>query len=229
VSISKYQPTFESSDEISILELIQLLFRYIWLIIALTLIGGVIAFSVSTFILQPTYIASSTVYIRPRVTNGQISTGELAANARLANTYAEIARSNAVLRNVNISGFTTSQLRGSISIFAVRDTEIMRFSSTTNSPTASAAIANQVVNAFISEVYSIIEIENLYVIDQAEPNYNKVGPNVLLNTFIGLVLGGMISIGIIFLITMLDRTVSGREQVEALLEVPVLGEIRYVE
>jgi capsular polysaccharide biosynthesis protein len=229
MSISNNQSTFETNDEISILELVRLLLRYIWLIIILTLLGGVITFGVSTFILEPTYVASSTVYIRPRVTNGQISTGELAANARLANTYAEIARSNAVLRNVSVSGYNTARLRGSISITAVRDTEIMRFSSTTNSPTDSAAIANQVVNAFISEVYEIIEIENLYVIDQAEPNYNKVGPNVLLNTLIGLVLGGMISIGIIFLITMLDHTLSSREQVEALLEVPVLGEIRYVD
>jgi capsular polysaccharide biosynthesis protein len=229
MSVSKNQSTFETSDEISILELFQLLFRYIWLIIVLTLVGGVIAFSVSTFILEPTYVASSTVYIRPRVNDGQISTGELAANARLANTYAEIARSNAVLRNITVSGFNVTQLRNSISISAVRDTEIMRFSSTTTSPTSSATIVNQVVNAFISEVYEIIEIENLYVIDQAEPNYNKVGPNVLLNTLIGLVLGGMVSIGIIFLITMIDNTLSSREQVEALLEVPVLGEIRYVD
>lgn len=229
MSVSKIQPSFESSDEISILELVQLLFRYIWLIIVLTLLGGVIAFGVSSFILEPTYVASSTVYIRPRVNDGQISTGELAANARLANTYAEIARSNAVLRNVRVSGFDTVQIRNSISIAAVRDTEIMRFSSTTTSPTASAVIVNQVVKQFIAEVYEIIEIENLYVIDQAEPNYDKVGPNVTLNTLIGLVLGGMISIGIIFLITMLDHTLSSREQVEALLEVPVLGEIRYVD
>jgi capsular polysaccharide biosynthesis protein len=229
MSVSKIQPSFESSDEISILELVQLLFRYIWLIIVLTLLGGVIAFGVSSFILEPTYVASSTVYIRPRVNDGQISTGELAANARLANTYAEIARSNAVLRNVRVSGFDTIQIRNSISIAAVRDTEIMRFSSTTTSPIAAASIVNQVVTQFIAEVYEIIEIENLYIIDRAEPNYEKVGPNVTLNTLIGLVLGGMISIGIIFLITMLDHTLSGREQVEALLEVPVLGEIRYVD
>lgn len=219
----------ETSDEISIIELVQLLVRNLWLIAGVTLIGGIIAFTVSMFILQPTYVASSTVYIRPRVNDGQISTGELAANARLANTYAEIARSNAVLRNVSVSGFNTSQIRNSISIAAVRDTEIMRFSSTTTSATASSDIANQVVNAFISEVYEIIEIENLYVIDQAEPNFSQVGPNVLLNTLIGLVLGGMVSIGIIFLMTMLDHTISGRNQVEALLGVPVLGEIRYID
>lgn len=227
--MSQFQTSSTSADEISLVDLFKLLFRYIWLIVALTLVGGLVAFSVSAFILQPTYVASSTVFIRPRVNDGVISTGELAANARLANTYAEIARSNAVLRSVNVSGFTVNQIRDSISISAVRDTEIMRFSSTTNSPQASAAIANQVVNAFIAEIFEIIEIENLYVIDQAEVNPNRVGPNVLLNTLIGLVLGGMISVGIIFLITMLDQTVSGREQLEALLEVPVIGEIRYID
>lgn len=227
MSINRIQT--ETNDEISIMELVNLLRRNVWLIVGLTLLGGVIAFSVSSFILSPTYEASSTVFIRPRVNDGQISTGELAANARLANTYAEIARSNAVLRNVSVSGFSVNEIRESISITAVRDTEIMRFSSTTTSPTASAAIANQVVNAFINEVYDIIEIENLYVIDQAEVNPQRVGPNVLLNSLIGLVLGGMISIGVIFIMTMLDRTISGRDQVEALLEVPVLGEIHYID
>jgi len=227
VSINRVQ--IETNDEISIMELVNLLRRNVWLIVGLTLLGGVIAFSVSSFILSPTYEASSTVFIRPRVNDGQISTGELAANARLANTYAEIARSNAVLRNVSVSGFSVNEIRESIAITAVRDTEIMRFSSTTTSPTASAAIANQVVNAFINEVYEIIEIENLYIIDQAEVNPQRVGPNVLLNSLIGLVLGGMISIGIIFILTMLDRTISGRDQVEALLEVPVLGEIHYID
>lgn len=227
MSINRVQ--IETNDEISIMELVNLLRRNVWLIVGLTLLGGVIAFSVSSFILSPTYEASSTVFIRPRVNDGQISTGELAANARLANTYAEIARSNAVLRNVSVSGFSVNEIRESIAITAVRDTEIMRFSSTTTSPTASAAIANQVVNAFINEVYEIIEIENLYIIDQAEVNPQRVGPNVLLNSLIGLVLGGMISIGIIFILTMLDRTISGRDQVEALLEVPVLGEIHYID
>lgn len=227
MSINRVQ--IETNDEISIMELVNLLRRNVWLIVGLTLLGGVIAFSVSSFILSPTYEASSTVFIRPRVNDGQISTGELAANARLANTYAEIARSNAVLRNVSVSGFSVNEIRESISITAVRDTEIMRFSSTTTSPTASAAIANQVVNAFINEVYEIIEIENLYIIDQAEVNPQRVGPNVLLNSLIGLVLGGMISIGVIFIMTMLDRTISGRDQVEALLEVPVLGEIHYID
>lgn len=229
MSEQSFKISQDSSDEISIIELLQLLLRYIWLIVIVTLVGGVIAFSVSSFILQPTYSASSTVYIRPRVKDDQISTGELAVNARLANTYAEIARSNAVLRSVNVSGYDASSIRNAISVSAVRDTEIIRFSTTTTSPTDASAITNQVVNAFIAEVYEIIEIENLYVIDQAEPNYNKVGPNVILNTLIGLVLGGMISVGIIFMITMFDRTIAGREQVEALLNVPVLGEIRYVD
>ena len=229
MNFNQDKPLFESNEEISIVELLQLLMSYVWLIVVLTLVGGMIALTVSTFFIEPTYIASSTVYIRPRVNDGQISTGELAANARLANTYAEIARSNVVLRNVYVSGFNTMEIRDSISINAVRDTEIMRFSSTTSSPEASASIVNQVVSAFISEIYEIIEIENLYVIDQAEINSNRVGPNVFLNTLIGLVLGGIISIGIIFVIKMLDRTVSGRDQIERLLEVPVLGEIHFVE
>lgn len=227
--MSQFQNHNYTNDEISLIDLFKLLLRYIWLIVAITLLGGVLAFGVSVFILEPSYSASSTVFIRPRVTDGMISTGELAANARLANTYAEIARSNSVLRNVSVSGKSLSEIRNSITISSVRDTEIIRFASTTNSPQASAAIVNQVVNAFIAEIFEIIEIENLYVIDIAEVNPNRVGPNVLLNTLIGFVLGGMISIGIIFLITMLDQTISGRDQVEALLDVPVLGEIRYID
>lgn len=227
--MSQFQNNTFSHDEISLVELFRLLMRYIWLIVALTIIGGLIAFSVSTFILEPSYEASSTVFIRPRVNDGVISTGELASNARLANTYSEIARSNSVLRNVTAPGMTLDELRESITINAVRDTEIIRFTSIANSPQVSANIANQVVEAFITEIFEIIEIENLYVIDQAEFEPNRVGPNILLNTLIGLILGGMVAVGIVFIITIFDQTVSGREQAEALLELPVIGEIRYID
>lgn len=227
--MSQFQNSSFSQDEISLVDLFKLLLRYIWLIVSLTVIGGVVAFSVSAFILEPTYVASSTVFIRPRVNDGVISTGELAANARLANTYSEIARSNSVLRNVTVTGMSRSDIRDSITIQAVQNTEIMRFSSVTNSPQLSAMIANQVVSAFIAEIFEIIEIENLYIIDAAETYPNRIGPNVLLNTLIGIILGGMFSVGIVFIITMFDQTVSGRDQVEALLELPVIGEIRYIE
>jgi capsular polysaccharide biosynthesis protein len=217
------------SEELSLVQLYRLLMRYLWLIIILTIVGGTIAFTVSRFILPETFKASSIVYIRPRVTDGMISSGELATNQRLANTYTEIARSNSVIRQVKINDFNVTQIRSSITVTPVKDTEIMSFSAITTSAEVSARVVNQLVKAFISEVYEIIEIENLYVIDIAEPDFSAVGPNVLLNTLIGLVLGMMLALGIIFGITIFDQTISSREQLEALLQIPVIGEIRYVE
>ena len=98
-------------------------------------------------------------------------------------------------------------------------------SATTTDSVLSAALVNRVVNVFIDEVSEIMEISNLRVIDTALPNPEKVGPNRTLNAAIGAVLGGMLSVGIILLRMMLNRTIKTRSEAERLLKLPVLGEI----
>ena len=220
-----------NDSEIDLLELVHILLKNVWLIVIVTVLGVVLAFTYTTFFIEPTYQSESTIFIQPKSQEGNINLNDLNVNQRLVGTYTELAKSNAVLSQVipffTSEELTVGQLRGAVSVNAVRDTQIIRISAVTTNPELSARITNRVVSVFIEEIVDTMDIDNLRVIDPALVNYNRVGPNRTLNTAIGGILGMMLSVGYVFLRMMLDRTIHNRSDAEAVLNLPVLGEIHF--
>ena len=216
------------NEEIDLAELVHLLLHNYKLIVILTALGLALAFLFTTIFIEPTYLSSSTVFIQPTVKDNQVVAQDLATNQKLTMTYTEIAKTNTVLSQVVpyfLNDLSKEDIKDSLSIKSVGDTQIISVSATTTDPELSADLVNRVVSVFIDEVNEIMEISNLTVIDTALPNMNKVAPNRTLNTAIGGVLGGMLSVAIIFLRMMLNRTIKTRSEAERLLNLPVLGEI----
>lgn len=224
----EFEKNETQNEEIDLSELFHLLLHNIKLIIGLTLIGSLIAFLVTTFLIKPTYSSSSTVFIQPNVTENQVNYNELITNQKLTATYTEIAKSNTVLNQVVpyfSDAMSKEEIKSSLVIKSVGDTQIISISATTIDPELSADIVNKVINVFMQEISEIMEISNLRVIDVALPNYKKVAPNRTMNTLIGGIIGFMSAIGFVLLRTMLNRTIKTRSEAERILQLPVLGEI----
>ena len=227
-------PTYKDdfNDEIDLLELFQLFMDNLFLILGLSILGFIIAFGYTTFLVDPTYSSESTVFIQPTVKENQVSASDITTNQKLTTTYTEIAKSNTVLDQVWPSFKSTlskNQIRTALTIKSIGDTQIISFSATTTDPELSMKLVNHVVNVFMMEVKKIMEIDNLTVIDKAQVNEEKVGPNRTLNVVIGTMLGFMLGVGIALLKMLLNRTIQTRYDAEKLLNLPVLGEIHYNE
>lgn len=227
-------PTYKDdfNDEIDLLELFQLFMDNLFLILGLSILGFILAFAYTTFLVEPTYSSESTVFIQPTVKENQVSASDITTNQKLTTTYTEIAKSNTVLDQVwpsFKSTLTKNQIRSALTIKSIGDTQIISFSATTTDPELSMKLVNRVVNVFMMEVKDIMEIDNLTVIDKAQVNEDKVGPNRTLNVVIGMMLGFMLGVGIALLKMLLNRTIQTRYDAEKLLNLPVLGEIHYNE
>ena len=220
-------------NEIDLLELFHVFMKNIWIIAGMTITGLIIALTYTTFFVSPTYRSEATIFIQPNTQEGNINLNDLNVNQRLVGTYTELAKSNAVLSQVTpffvSEGLSVDDLRQSVNVSTVRDTQIIKISALTTDAELSARITNRVVSVFIDEIVETMEIDNLRVIDPATVNEKKVGPNRTLNTLIGGVLGMMISVGFVFLRMMLDRTIHNRTDAEKTLGLPVLGEINFYE
>ena len=70
---------------------------------------------------------------------------------------------------------------------------------------------------------------NIVQIEPAIPPEKPVRPRVLMNTALAGVVGGMLAVGVIFLIEMLDDTIKDPEVITTHLGLPLLGNILYVE
>lgn len=220
-----------SGFELSIFEILALLKRNIKFIIILTLIGGMLTWGYSKFLIAPTYQSSATVFIQPKVNQNQVSYNDLLTNQKLIDTYTQIAKSNLVINQVYPlfvnDGLTKEDIVSAINVATIKDTEIIKFTVVSKDSNLSAEITNRLVTVFIENVNTIMELNNLKVIDTAVRNEKPVGPATLRNGVIGTLVGLMLSVGIIFLRYLLNNTFHSAQDVERFLGLPVLGEIHF--
>jgi chain length determinant protein EpsF len=76
---------------------------------------------------------------------------------------------------------------------------------------------------------SALESQNtqtdVVILNPAVPPLEASSPKVLLNTILAIFLGGLLGIGLAFLMEMIDRRVRSSEDLATALDIPVLGEI----
>ncbi len=94
-----------------------------------------------------------------------------------------------------------------------------------------ADIANTVASVFQREIVKIMNVDNVNILAKAEVKEQPVPvkPKPLLNMAIAFVVGMMTGVGLAFLLEYLDNTIKNEQDVEKLLELPVLGSVTTID
>jgi len=222
-------------EEISLRDIYFILRRWLWLIVALVVVAVLISGVVSFFVLDKEYQASTTLMVgRPAdyVTDRELSLSDLNLNQKLVATYGELIKTRTVAEKVidNLDlPYSYNSLRGKLSVRLVQNTEIISISVNDNDPVMASEIANETATVFMETIKEIMRVENVRVIDVAQPPTSSVSPRPMLNIAIAAILGVMLGIFIAFLVEFLDNTIKTPEDVEKHLGLPVLGAIPMVE
>lgn len=210
-------------------EYIQIIFKHLPMIILITFLFGLASGLISIFVLDDVYQASSSIIVSDKKDNkNDISNNDIILYRNLVDTYSEVAKSNRVLLSVKEAlktDMSTQDLRGKITVSGVGDTEIIKIQVEDKNPEQAALIANTLAVIFQAEVKELLLMENVQVLDEAQVPVTPVKPRILLNVVVAVFLGLMISIGIVFLMEYLDNTIKTPEQVERILNIPVIGSI----
>ncbi len=69
------------------------------------------------------------------------------------------------------------------------------------------------------------ESSNIVPLESAIPNYQPISPRILFNTLVAILIGGLLALGLVFLLEYLDDTVKNQEQVQADTGLSTLGAI----
>lgn len=221
-------------EEISLRDLFFILRKWIGLVTALFVIAIAVAGVVSYYILKPEYQTFTTLMVgKPKdyQTENKIEYSDLMLNQKLVSTYGEIVKSRVVTDNVieNLGlDLSYNDFRNKVSVNLVKDTEIIKIQVTDYDPILAATIANETAVVFIDSVKSIMNVENVQVIDEAQVPEFPIKPRPMLNMAIAGVLGLMSGVFLVFLLESLDNTLKNPNDVERHLELPVLGAIPLV-
>ena len=198
--------------------------RLLWMILAIVMI--VIIGNVYTILTRvPMYQSNTTIVLVGESKKGYSQT-DSQLNQNLIGTYSEIITSRKVLQQVidNLKlKMTVDELSQNITTSSVEDTEIIRITVNNEKKKMAAEIANEVADVFSDEIQDIYNLENVAIIDKAEVAKEPYNINYVKDNVIYLMIGVVLSFGVVFVMYYFDTTIKSSEIVEEKLGLTVIG------
>ena len=153
---------------------------------------------------------------------------DITLNQKLVSTYSELVKSKNVLRevikNLNINE-SEENLKDNITVSAVKDTELIQITVTNYYPDRASDIANEIAKVFTKKVGEIYNINNVYIVDEAERANTPYNINHIKDIAIFIAIGLIVSVGYVLISNLLDTTVKSAEDMEKELGVVALASI----
>jgi len=218
------------NETISLQELFSILRKSLWRILALTIVIALISFAVSTFLIKPTYQAGTQILVTPKKQeNDVIDASQVQSSVTLVNTYRVIIKSPAILEKVQAevenSPKKIDTLNDMITVESEQNSQVINVSVQNTDAALASNVANSVAKVFSEDITDLMNVDNVKVLSVSGIPTAPVSPNILLNTAIAAVVGFLLGIGLAFLREVLDRRIRTEEQVQQILDLPVLGSI----
>lgn len=221
-------------DSIDIKELLYTLWKKRFLIILFFVIGIILGFVYTRFVVTPMYQSKTSLVLAgtSNKEDSSITSNDLAINSKLVSTYGEIVKSRTVAEKV-IDELGLNMSPGAfienVSINSKTGTDLIEIVVSNENGSTAASIANKIAEVFTEKVKEIYKIENVSVIDRAEESIVPYNVSLPKNIMIFSMAGIILVCGIIFITMLCDNTVKGQDDVERLLDIPVIAVIPKME
>lgn len=198
--------------------------KILWIVIIIvtTLIVG----NVYTILKRvPMYQSNTTIVLVGESKDGY-NQSDSQLNQNLIGTYSEIIKSRKVLsqviKNLDLKTNVT-ELSKNIVTTSVEDTEIIKITVSNEKAKIAKKITDEVAKVFSEEIQDIYNLENVAIIDKAELSKNPYNINYVKDNVIYLIVGFVLSFGIVFIMYYFDTSIKSSEVVEEKLGLTVIG------
>lgn len=222
-------------ETISLKDLFQVLRKRLAMIVGITFAAALISAVISFYFITPIYQSSTQILVnQKKADNSIVQYTELQTNVQLINTYSVIIKSPAILdqvkKQLNLD-MSVQELTNKINVVSEKDSQVFSVTAQDAKPELARDIANTTAAVFKEEVAKIMSVDNVSVLSTAEvaKGQSPIKPRPMLNIVIAVVVGLMASVGLAFLLEYLDNTIKREQDIEIILELPVLGVVTQME
>lgn len=206
------------------------------IILLVGILCGVLAFAGTHMFITPKYQATFTAYVNNRSTqdgsSGALTSSDLAASQELVKTYSAVITSRSVLESAASQAgapYDYLQLKKMVSTESVDSTEIIQVSVTMPDPQMAAAVAHAISEVAGDYIAKIVEGSSMQIVDQPVIPVDIYSPNYKKNALLGVLLGIVLSAGIVIVKELLDDRIKDVSALEERCGIPVIGSIPNME
>ena len=188
--------------------------KILWIIIAIVAI--LIIGNVYTIITRvPMYESDTTIVLSGNKDSYNSTDSQI--NQNLIGTYREIIKSRRVLsqviKNLKLK-MSVDELSNNITATSVEDTEIIKITVANEKAKDAQRITDEVAKVFSKEVQDIYNLENVTIIDKADLANKPYNINYVKDNIIYLVIGIVLSFGVVFVMYYFDTSIKSSETIE---------------
>lgn len=213
----------------TLLELLTLMRKHLKLVIALPLACVLATALVSWAALPNTYTASVSMYVLTKASTASgadgITNTDLTASQMLTNDVATLIKSERVMTDTAKSLQMTSLDDYKVNVTSSTTTRVVTVSVTGESAQSVAIIVNQLAKTIDEVAQEVMDVRSVNVIDEAGEPQVPSGPPRVMYTTVALFAGLFVAMALVVLMDMLNTRVRNPEEIEELLDVPVIGRI----
>lgn len=218
--------------EIDLMEIIQVLWRWAW-VIAVAAVGcALIAFVYSKFFITPTYQSTTRIVVLNQNSSDNLTVSDLNLGTQLSNDYKELIKSRDVVESV-IEAFrlntTYESFVGCIKVSSPTNTRIIDITLTHTNPLLAKDMVDKLREEAAVKIKSIMAVDAVNLVDEGNVPLYPSAPSVKKYSLLGFLAGAFIAILVIVILYLLDDTIKSSEDIEKYLKLSTLGTIPIIE
>ena len=218
------------NEQLSILDIIDMLLRKWMVIVVSAVLVGIFAFVYSEVFISPVYSSKASLYVNSsrEVTSTEISTANMNSSRQLVMTYAEILQARTFLEKVAQdmnNKYTVNEIKSMITMEALNETEILSITVKGTNADDVYKITRSITKYAPHALVRVFEAGSVKVLDNASETNTPISPNIRQNTFIGIFIGILLGAFIIIVLELFDTRIKNGNEIRQRYEEPLLGEI----
>ncbi len=216
---------------LSIKDIGNILKKRLSMIIVITLVTTIGAIGLTYFVIEPTYTTTAEVLIGKKNSDEQgteYNSSDVQMYQKLMGTYAKVVKSKDVIKRAIENGnlnLTAGEISSALTVTTSEDDQILTLSYSSKNPQEGVEVLNPLIEEFDKTSKEIISNGEMFVLTAPEMPSNPTSPNKKMNVLVGVALGLMIGISLALFLEYIDDSVKTNEDIEGLLEVPVIGDV----
>lgn len=221
----------EETVEIDLLEILYLISRRIWSILAVGAAAGLVTGLLTHYCITETYSSTSKLYILSTSTS-ITSLADIQVGTSLTKDYIELVQSRPVVEevisNLNLNR-TYEEVLKQMTFSNPNDTRILVMTAEDPDPVLAKDIVDEFAKVARSNISTIMKIEEPSVVELGYITNKPVSPNLLKNVLVGVLLGIFVMSAFVVALYVVDDTVKSSDDIEKYLGLNTLTNIPLLE